>query len=153
MPSLFAGKQADLKSLFSKNPVSRWVTIVTKSYLAGHCRRENFQKTPADKKDGEQPSLFEKEQVKNAKEIMRPFVLRRLKAEVLRDLPYKKDEIMRCALTEKQQSMYDKLIAQFSAEASEITDVNGTGMMMQLRKLANHTLLMRDYYDEEKLQV
>ncbi|XP_032675946.1 SWI/SNF-related matrix-associated actin-dependent regulator of chromatin subfamily A containing DEAD/H box 1 homolog isoform X1 [Odontomachus brunneus] len=129
MPSLFAGKQADLKSLFSKNP-----------------------KTPADKKDGEQPSLFEKEQVKNAKEIMRPFVLRRLKTEVLRDLPYKKDEIIRCALTEKQQSMYEKLIAQFSAEASEITDVNGTGMMMQLRKLANHPLLVRDYYNEEKLQ-
>ncbi|KAG5344735.1 SMRCD regulator, partial [Acromyrmex charruanus] len=127
MPSLFAGKQADLKSLFSKNP-----------------------KAPSDKKNGEQP-MFEREQVKNAKEIMRPFVLRRLKVEVLRDLPYKKDEIIRCTLIEKQQSMYNKLVAQFSAEASEITDVNGTGMMMQLRKLANHPLLIRDYYDENKL--
>ncbi|XP_077268136.1 SWI/SNF-related, matrix-associated actin-dependent regulator of chromatin, subfamily a, containing DEAD/H box 1 isoform X2 [Temnothorax americanus] len=128
MPSLFAGKQADLKSLFSKN-----------------------HKAPNDKKNGEQP-LFEREQVKNAKEIMRPFVLRRLKVEVLRDLPNKKDEIIRCALIEKQQSMYNKLVAQFSAEASEITDVNGTGMMMQLRKLANHPLLVRDYYDEKKLK-
>lgn len=127
MPSLFAGKQADLKSLFSKN--SKGVTD----------------------KNGEQP-LFEREQVKNAKEIMRPFVLRRLKVEVLRDLPNKKDEIIRCALIEKQQSMYNKLVAQFSAEASEITDVNGTGMMMQLRKLANHSLLIRDYYDEKKLK-
>ncbi|XP_018300308.1 SWI/SNF-related matrix-associated actin-dependent regulator of chromatin subfamily A containing DEAD/H box 1 homolog [Mycetomoellerius zeteki] len=127
MPSLFAGKQADLKSLFSKNP-----------------------KAPSDKKNGEQP-MFEREQVKNAKEIMRPFVLRRLKVEVLRDLPHKKDEIIRCTLIEKQQSMYNKLVAQFSAEASEITDVNGTGMMMQLRKLANHPLLVRDYYDENKL--
>ncbi|XP_011868730.1 PREDICTED: SWI/SNF-related matrix-associated actin-dependent regulator of chromatin subfamily A containing DEAD/H box 1 homolog [Vollenhovia emeryi] len=128
MPSLFAGKQADLKSLFSKN-----------------------SKAPGNKNE-EQP-LFEREQVKNAKEIMRPFVLRRLKVEVLRDLPYKKDEIIRCALIEKQQSMYSKLVAQFSAEASEITDVNGTGMMTQLRKLANHPLLVRDYYDEKKLQV
>lgn len=127
MPSLFAGKQADLKSLFSKN-----------------------NKLP-DKKNGEQP-LFEREQVKNAKEIMRPFFLRRLKVEVLRDLPYKKDEIIRCALIEKQRNMYDRLVAQFSAEASEITDVNGTGMMMQLRKLANHPLLVRDYYDEKKLR-
>lgn len=111
----------------------------------------NFQKIGGDK-NGEQP-LFEREQVKNAKEIMRPFVLRRLKVEVLRDLPYKKDEIIRCALIEKQQSMYNKLVAQFSAEASEITDVNGTGMMMQLRKLANHPLLVRDYYDEKKLKV
>lgn len=128
MPTLFAGKQADLKSLFSKNT-----------------------KAPSDKKDGEQP-LFEREQVKNAKEIMRPFVLRRLKTEVLRDLPYKKDKIMRCVLTERQQSMYSKLVAQFSAEANEITDVNGTGMMMQLRKLANHPLLVREYYDETKLK-
>ncbi|KAL0107362.1 hypothetical protein PUN28_015725 [Cardiocondyla obscurior] len=127
MPSLFAGKQSDLKSLFSKNPKL------------------------GDKKNGEQP-MFEREQVKNAKEIMRPFVLRRLKVEVLRDLPNKKDEIIRCPLIEKQQSMYNKLVAQFSAQANEITDVNGTGMMMQLRKLANHPLLIRDYYDEEKLK-
>lgn len=84
---------------------------------------------------------------------MRPFVLRRLKTEVLKDLPHKKDEIVRCALINKQQDIYDKLIAQFTAEASEITDVNGTGMMMQLRKVANHPLLMRNYYDEDKLQV
>ncbi|EZA56862.1 hypothetical protein DMN91_001296 [Ooceraea biroi] len=128
MPSLFAGKQADLKSLFSKN-----------------------SKISNEKKDGEQP-LFEREQVKNAKEIMRPFVLRRLKTEVLRDLPHKKDEILRCALIEKQRNMYDKLVAQFSVEASEITDVNGTGMMMQLRKVANHPLLIRNYYDEKKLE-
>ncbi|KAH0954847.1 hypothetical protein HN011_009740 [Eciton burchellii] len=128
MPSLFAGKQADLKSLFSKN-----------------------SKISSDKRDGEQP-LFEREQVKNAKEIMRPFVLRRLKSEVLRDLPYKKDEITRCELIEKQRKIYDKLVAQFTAEASEITDVNGTGMMMQLRKVANHPLLIRDYYDEKKLE-
>ncbi|XP_029164330.1 SWI/SNF-related matrix-associated actin-dependent regulator of chromatin subfamily A containing DEAD/H box 1 homolog [Nylanderia fulva] len=126
MPSLFAGKQADIKSLFSKNP-------------------------KGDKKLGEQP-LFEREQIKNAKEIMRPFVLRRLKTQVLSDLPYKKDEIIRCALVEKQQSMYNKLVAQFSAEASEIDGVNGIGMVMQLRKLANHPLLVRDYYDEKKLR-
>ncbi|KYN07495.1 PREDICTED: SWI/SNF-related matrix-associated actin-dependent regulator of chromatin subfamily A containing DEAD/H box 1 homolog [Cyphomyrmex costatus] len=129
MPSLFAGKQADLKSLFSKNP-----------------------KALSDKKNGEQP-FFEREQVKNAKEIMRPFVLRRLKVEVLCDLPQKTNEIIRCTLIEKQQSMYNKLLAQFSAEASEITDLNGVGMMMQLRKLANHPLLVRDHYDEDKLKV
>ncbi|XP_012224295.1 SWI/SNF-related matrix-associated actin-dependent regulator of chromatin subfamily A containing DEAD/H box 1 homolog isoform X1 [Linepithema humile] len=134
MPSLFAGKQTSLKNLFSKTPKT------------------------GDKKDGEQP-LFEREQVKKAKKIMQPFVLRRLKTEVLRDLPHKKEEIMRCALIEKQQSMYNKLIAQFSKRIaqekdSEIADANesGTGMMMQLRKLANHPLLVRDYYDEEKLK-
>ncbi|XP_076302965.1 LOW QUALITY PROTEIN: SWI/SNF-related matrix-associated actin-dependent regulator of chromatin subfamily A containing DEAD/H box 1 homolog [Lasioglossum baleicum] len=128
MPSLFAGKQADLKSLFSKNP-----------------------KLPAVKKNGEQP-LFEQEQVKNAKQIMRPFVLRRLKAEVLRDLPAKSERVIKCPMIEKQQKMYTNLVAEFSAEADQSTEVNGIGMMMQLRKLANHPLLVQDYYNESKLK-
>ncbi|XP_076232532.1 SWI/SNF-related, matrix-associated actin-dependent regulator of chromatin, subfamily a, containing DEAD/H box 1 [Calliopsis andreniformis] len=129
MPSLFAGKQADLKSLFSKNP-----------------------KIPAIKKNGDQP-LFEQEQVKNAKQIMRPFVLRRLKSEVLRDLPKKTERVIKCPMTEKQKKMYTNLIAQFSAEADQNAEVNGIGMMMQLRKLANHPLLSRDYYNESKLKL
>ncbi|XP_053987449.1 SWI/SNF-related matrix-associated actin-dependent regulator of chromatin subfamily A containing DEAD/H box 1 homolog [Hylaeus anthracinus] len=129
MPSLFAAKQADLKSLFAKN-----------------------SKIPAVKKNGEQP-LFEQEQVKNAKQIMRPFVLRRLKAEVLRDLPEKTDRVIRCSMTKKQQKLYKNLIAKFSEEADQSTEVNGVGMMMQLRKLANHPLLTRDHYDESKLKI
>ncbi|XP_029037037.1 SWI/SNF-related matrix-associated actin-dependent regulator of chromatin subfamily A containing DEAD/H box 1 homolog [Osmia bicornis bicornis] len=129
MPSLFAGKQADLKSLFSKNP-----------------------KIPAVKKDGEQP-LFEQEQVKNAKQIMRPFVLRRLKSEVLQDLPKKSERVIKCPLTKKQKKLYTNLVAEFSAEADQSTEVNGIGMMMQLRKLANHPLLVRDYYNDSKLKI
>ncbi|XP_071878921.1 SWI/SNF-related, matrix-associated actin-dependent regulator of chromatin, subfamily a, containing DEAD/H box 1 [Bombus fervidus] len=129
MPSLFAGKQADLKSLFSKNP-----------------------KVPSVKKNSEQP-LFEQEQVKNAKQIMRPFVLRRLKAEVLRDLPEKTERVIKCPMIEKQRKMYTNLVAEFSAEADQSTEVNGIGMMMQLRKLANHPLLVRDYYNESKLKI
>ncbi|XP_076183437.1 SWI/SNF-related, matrix-associated actin-dependent regulator of chromatin, subfamily a, containing DEAD/H box 1 isoform X2 [Ptiloglossa arizonensis] len=129
MPSIFAGKQADLKSLFSKNP-----------------------KVPAIKKNGEQP-LFEQEQVKDAKQIMRPFVLRRLKIEVLRDLPEKSDRVIMCPMTEKQQKLYTNLVAKFSAEADQSSEVNGVGMMMQLRKLANHPLLARDYYNESKLKL
>ena len=128
MPSLFAGKQTDLKSLFSKNP-----------------------KMPAVKKNGDQP-LFEQEQVKNAKQIMRPFVLRRLKSDVLRNMPKKSDRVIKCPMTEKQKGMYKSLIAQFSAEADQSSEVNGIGMMMQLRKLANHPLLSRDYYNESKLK-
>lgn len=107
---------------------------------------------PAIKKNGDQP-LFEQEQVKNAKQIMRPFVLRRLKSDVLRDMPKKSDRVIRCPMTEKQKGMYNNLIAEFSAEADQSSEVNGIGMMMQLRKLANHPLLSRDYYNESKLKV
>lgn len=104
------------------------------------------------KKNSEQP-LFEQEQVKNAKQIMRPFVLRRLKTGVLRDLPEKSERVIKCPMIEKQQKMYTNLVAEFSAEADQSTEVNGIGMMMQLRKLANHPLLVRDYYNKSKLKV
>ena len=84
---------------------------------------------------------------------MKPFVLRRLKSEVLKDLPDKSEEVVWCQLTENQKEMYESLLAKFSAEAGENTQVDGIGMMMQLRKLANHPLLSLKYYNDEKLQV
>lgn len=129
MPSMFAGKQADLKSLFSKN-----------------------SKVAATKDSKDKP-LFEQEQVKNAKQIMRPFVLRRLKSEVLRDLPKKMEEVIKCPMIDKQKEMYTNLISEFSTEANQSSEINGIGMMMQLRKLANHPLLFRAYYTEDKLKI
>ncbi|XP_015121951.1 SWI/SNF-related matrix-associated actin-dependent regulator of chromatin subfamily A containing DEAD/H box 1 homolog [Diachasma alloeum] len=129
MPSIFAGKQNDLKSLFAKNPKLQ------------------------SERDSEELPLFEQEQVKNAKQIMRPFVLRRLKSEVLRDLPTKTEAIVRCPMIKKQKELYQKFIREFSEEAGSSAEVNGVGMMMQLRKLANHPVLIRDYYDEDKVEV
>ncbi|XP_011503442.1 PREDICTED: SWI/SNF-related matrix-associated actin-dependent regulator of chromatin subfamily A containing DEAD/H box 1 homolog [Ceratosolen solmsi marchali] len=128
MPSMFAGKQDDLKSLFSKNP------------------KINANKSIEDK------PLFEEEQVKNAKQIMKPFVLRRLKVDVLKDLPRKTTEVIVCPMIKEQKDMYTRLVAKFSAEADENDEVNGIGMMMQLRKLANHPLLLQNYYREDKLR-
>lgn len=91
--------------------------------------------------------------MKNAKQIMKPFVLRRLKSEVLRDLPKKNEEVMRISMIEKQKEMYGNLLSEFSDEANKNNIINGVGMMMQLRKLANHPLLFRSYYTEDKLKV
>ncbi|XP_033230612.1 SWI/SNF-related matrix-associated actin-dependent regulator of chromatin subfamily A containing DEAD/H box 1 homolog [Belonocnema kinseyi] len=129
MPSMFAGKQGDLKSLFSKNPKLSAM------------------------KDGKDKPIFEQEQVQNAKQIMKPFVLRRLKTEVLRDLPKKSEEVVKCPMIEKQKEMYTNLISEFSDEANRNHEINGVGMMMQLRKLANHPLLFRAYYTEDKLRL
>ncbi|XP_046621833.1 SWI/SNF-related matrix-associated actin-dependent regulator of chromatin subfamily A containing DEAD/H box 1 homolog [Neodiprion virginianus] len=128
MPSMFAGKQAELKSLFSKN---------TKI---------------AAEKSGRAETEFEREQVVNAKRIMKPFILRRLKSEVLQDLPVKTEQVIRCRLEASQLELYQNLVAEFTVEADSNKEVNGTGMMMQLRKLANHPLLIRDYYNETKLK-
>lgn len=84
---------------------------------------------------------------------MKPFILRRLKSEVLKDLPKKSAEIIKCPLIKKQKDLYTNLLARFSAEAKENSEVDGTGMLMQLRKLANHPLLIQDYYKEDQLRV
>ncbi|XP_048508009.1 SWI/SNF-related matrix-associated actin-dependent regulator of chromatin subfamily A containing DEAD/H box 1 homolog [Athalia rosae] len=128
MPSMFAGKLEDLKSLFPKNA------------------------KPVSGKDSINQSTFERDQVSTTKQIIKPFILRRLKSEVLRDLPLKTEKLIKCTLEKSQHELYQNLIAEFSAEADENNEVNGTGMMMQLRKLANHPLLIRNYYDEEKLK-
>lgn len=91
--------------------------------------------------------------MKNAKQIMKPFILRRLKEEVLRDLPVKSEEVVHCPMIPEQKKLYKDLVQRFSVEADRSAEVNGMAMMMQLRKLANHPLLTRNYYDEFKLRV
>ena len=49
-----------------------------------------------------------------AKKIMQPFVLRRLKKDVLKDLPKKTEEIIYCEMIEKQKFKYENLISTFS---------------------------------------
>lgn len=43
---------------------------------------------------GDELSKFEQNQINQAKRIMKPFLLRRLKSDVLRSLPLKTDEIV-----------------------------------------------------------
>lgn len=53
----------------------------------------------------------------------------------------------------KQEKMYKALLAQFSRQADDKEELNTSNVLMQLRKLANHPLLVRDYYTEDKLMV
>lgn len=121
MPQIFAGKTDYLKFLFSKN-----------------------SKTPA-----EEAPLFEQERVAQAKRIMKPFVLRRLKVDVLHDLPKKTSTIVECDMEESQVFKYAQLVEKF--KLSENSDLSHMSIMMDLRKMANHPLTLRYQYDEEKL--
>ncbi|XP_063066399.1 SWI/SNF-related matrix-associated actin-dependent regulator of chromatin subfamily A containing DEAD/H box 1b isoform X2 [Engraulis encrasicolus] len=98
----------------------------------------------------EEQSSFERERIAHAKLIMRPFILRRVKSEVLKQLPAKEECVEFCAMSSKQQQLYsalhDKLKGVTSGEKRELTNA-----MMQLRKMANHPLLHRQYYTAERL--
>ncbi|CAG5923815.1 unnamed protein product [Menidia menidia] len=102
-------------------------------------------------KSYEEQSRYEKDRISQAKLIMKPFILRRLKSEVLKQLPAKEEKTEFCSMSEKQQvlykSLFKKLKASTNGEKRELCNV-----MMQLRKMANHPLLHRQYYTTEKLK-
>uniref|UniRef100_A0A9J7Y3V4 SNF2 related chromatin remodeling ATPase with DExD box 1b n=1 Tax=Cyprinus carpio carpio TaxID=630221 RepID=A0A9J7Y3V4_CYPCA len=96
-------------------------------------------------------SSFERDRITHGKLIMKPFILRLVKSEILHNLSAKEEQVEFCAMSEKQQELYSalfhKLKRSSNGEKRELTNV-----MMQLRKLSNHSLLHRQYYITEKLK-
>lgn len=126
MPSIFAKNQDDIKNL--------------------------FQKTKQVK--GEELSVFEKNKIEQAKQVMKPFLLRRLKNDVLKCLPEKKEFITKISLTESQREKYKNLVSCYSSDDGIVQATNeqsGISIMMDMRKLANHPLLLRFYYTDERV--
>ncbi|KAF7252856.1 SWI/SNF-related matrix-associated actin-dependent regulator of chromatin subfamily A containing DEAD/H box 1 [Varanus komodoensis] len=105
-------------------------------------------------KASEEHSIYEKERIVHAKQIIKPFILRRVKEEVLKQLPPKKDIVEWCEMSEKQEQLYQDLFSclKKSIDSQEKNTEMGN-VMMQLRKMANHPLLHRQYYTSEKLRV
>uniref|UniRef100_A0A673WLJ8 DNA helicase n=1 Tax=Salmo trutta TaxID=8032 RepID=A0A673WLJ8_SALTR len=101
-------------------------------------------------KSSEEQSSFEMERISHAKLIMKPFILRRVKSEVLKQLPAKEEKVEFCAMSDQQQQLYNALMQKLkgstNGEKRELTNV-----MMQLRKMANHPLLHREHYTTTKL--
>lgn len=89
--------------------------------------------------------------------ILRPFLLRRLKVDVEKSLPKKKELILYTPMTKKQKDYNDHLVKKTLAE---YFDVNGNtpGAMskarlncvcMQLRKNCNHPDLFHSHYEDD----
>ncbi|XP_006265326.2 SWI/SNF-related matrix-associated actin-dependent regulator of chromatin subfamily A containing DEAD/H box 1 isoform X1 [Alligator mississippiensis] len=105
-------------------------------------------------KTAEEQSIYEKERIAHAKQIIKPFILRRVKDEVLKQLPPKRDLIELCAMSEKQEQLYYDLLNKIKKSIDSEEKNSDTGnVMMQLRKMANHPLLHRQYYTDDKLRI
>ncbi len=82
-------------------------------------------------------------------ELLRPFMLRRVKSEVLDQLPEKVEKILRCELSSWQKELYKQISRKAAAETSKelgnvIQGPQGRGLnnaVMQLRKVCNHPYL------------
>uniref|UniRef100_W5L7X1 DNA helicase n=1 Tax=Astyanax mexicanus TaxID=7994 RepID=W5L7X1_ASTMX len=102
-------------------------------------------------KSSEEESSFHKERIAQAKLIMKPFILRRVKSEVLKQLPAKFEKIEMCPMSDAQQQLYEELWKRAKSNAVPGQKRDLCNVMMQLRKMANHPLLHRQYYTTEKL--
>ncbi|KAJ2581527.1 DNA-dependent ATPase fun30, partial [Coemansia sp. RSA 1836] len=123
----------------------------------------------------------EAQHIGQAKTLLRPFVLRRRKCDVLSDLPSKTEVIVRLDLTTAQRALYDsivpddsngenaaeairqKLTMQLDPAQLDVPEPDSTASLktpgaswistfMNMRKVADHPLLLRNRYDLPQLQ-
>ncbi|KEP63342.1 UNVERIFIED_CONTAM: SWI2/SNF2 SRCAP/Ino80 [Hammondia hammondi] len=72
--------------------------------------------------------------------LLRPYLLRRLKKDVEKQMPRKYEHVVRCSLTKRQKCLYDEFMQRRQVQQTMAAG-NYRGMMnilMQLRKVCNH---------------
>uniref|UniRef100_A0A914HBN0 Uncharacterized protein n=1 Tax=Globodera rostochiensis TaxID=31243 RepID=A0A914HBN0_GLORO len=78
--------------------------------------------------------------VQRLHKILRPFILRRLKAEVEKQLPTKTEKIIPCPLSKRQRFLYNEFLSRRSTvdnlKSGNMLSV--LGIIIQLRKCCNH---------------
>ena len=98
-----------------------------------------------------------KEQQEKLQIMIRPFILRRTKLEVAKDLPPMMEQVIHCDMTESQQKIYEQeksVIRNSILSGIENEGVEKTGFVVlqgltRLRQLANHTSLSGNKNGEE----
>ena len=91
---------------------------------------------------------------KKLQKLIQPFMLRRRKDEVARELPALIEDVRYCEMTELQQKFYDKektRIRQIILESIEKKGLGSSSIevlkaMMHLRQLSNHPIMTDDAY-------
>lgn len=162
MPNTFSQHEEDIRSIFK----------IRKSQTS-----EAKSSELATKADETSIQVLAKERISRAKRMMTPFVLRRKKETVLKDLPSKEQIIERCDMTENQAKLYNHIIEQTKkkyqaldsaaegAEAAEQkpavkdkkTDMQTqfedmSNVVVHLRKAADHSLMFRNVYTDDMLR-
>lgn len=82
----------------------------------------------------------DREQVAKLHKVIRPFLLRRLKADVEKQMPLKYEHVEMCRLSKRQRQLYDGFMSRAQtketlASGNYLSIINA---LMQLRKVCNH---------------
>ncbi|XP_068439842.1 helicase SRCAP [Clinocottus analis] len=78
--------------------------------------------------------------VKRLHKVLRPFLLRRIKVDVEKQMPKKYEHVVRCRLSKRQRFLYDDFMAQASTREMLASGhfMSVINILMQLRKVCNH---------------
>ncbi|VDO67621.1 unnamed protein product, partial [Onchocerca flexuosa] len=73
-------------------------------------------------------------------QVLRPFILRRLKSDVEKQLPEKTEYIIKCPLSKRQRCLYDDFMSRRSTRENLRSGsvMSVLNIVMQLRKCCNH---------------
>lgn len=90
--------------------------------------------------------------IRRLHKVLRPFLLRRLKKDVEKDLPDKIEKVLKCNLSSLQNVLYQQMmkhnalfIGSKTTEQSGKTGIKGlNNKMMQLKKICNHPFIFDD---------
>lgn len=91
--------------------------------------------------------------IRRLHKVLRPFLLRRLKKDVEKDLPDKQERVIKCNLSALQAKLYKQLMLHnrinvMTADGKK-TGMRGlSNMLMQLRKLCNHPFVFEEVEDQ-----
>ncbi|XP_055353928.1 SWI/SNF-related matrix-associated actin-dependent regulator of chromatin subfamily A containing DEAD/H box 1 homolog [Paramacrobiotus metropolitanus] len=106
-------------------------------------------------KEGNSP--YEAQQIVEAKAILKPFILRRTKEDVALELPGRTATVERVPMSASQKALYEKMVRRYSKEivvgdnGEEEYGEGGLAALHQMRKLANHPLLSRSIFSDDRL--
>uniref|UniRef100_S4R6S0 Snf2-related CREBBP activator protein n=1 Tax=Petromyzon marinus TaxID=7757 RepID=S4R6S0_PETMA len=78
--------------------------------------------------------------VKRLHKVLRPFLLRRIKMDVEKQMPKKYEHIVRCRLSKRQRYLYDDFMSQATTRETLASGhfMSVINILMQLRKVCNH---------------
>jgi superfamily II DNA or RNA helicase len=133
----------ELKALFD---------LIIPTYFPGETAFRELFITPIEKyQDIEKKGVLAR--------LIKPFVLRRKKSEVLLELPEKIEEISYCLLSEEQETLYrevssagrDKLIQELQDEEKPVPYLHVFSLLSQLKRICDHPCLInKDFINYRK---
>lgn len=95
------------------------------------------------------------EKIQTLQKMIKPFILRRLKSKVAKELPEKSISIQYCEMTEEQKEIYNNVKNEYRARILKDTDIKAHGKtfnllegLLRLRQNANHPAIADTTYNE-----